>query len=156
MKTNKRWVLFLFGFIMAWLVDFLFWSETPGISYPIWITLAAAALIASALYARNSVRWTSIVLLFISAGLSVVVFIRQEPLTRFAAGATALAALTLAAADLPVGIWMKRAILDQLIAFFKLAWSAVTRPFQALHAYASPQNGEGGQFRQCNIETIRS
>ena len=147
MKTNKRWVLFLFGIILAWLVDYLFWSKTPGISYPIWITLAAAALIASALYARNSVRWTSIVLLFISAGLSVVVFIRQEPLTRFAAGATALAALTLAAADLPVGIWMKRAILDQLIAFFKLAWSAVTRPFQALHAYASPQNGEGGFSR---------
>ena len=139
--------MFLFGFILAWLVDFLFWSKTPGISYPIWITLAAAALIASALIARNPVRWTSIVLLLICVGLSVVVFIRKEPLTRFAAGASSLAALTLAAADFPVGIWMKRAILDHLTAFLKLALGAISRPFQAFHASASPQNGEGGFTR---------
>lgn len=147
MKTDKKWVLFLFGLVLAWLVDFLFWSKTPGISYPIWITLAAAALTASALVSRIPLRWTTIILLVLSVGLSMVLFIRQEPLTRFVAGATAFGALTLAAADLPAGKWIRFAILDHLVAFFTLVAGALSRPFRAFHAFARPKNGESGLSR---------
>lgn len=132
------------GLILAWLVDFLFWSKTPGISYPIWITLAAVALVISARVARTPIKPASIILLVISAGLSAVVFIRQEPLTRFVSGVSSFGALVLAAADFPVGSWMRFTILDHIIAFFKLLAGSLSRPFTAFQAFASRKDGESG------------
>ncbi len=136
--------MLLAGLFLAWLVDFLFWSKTPGLSYPIWITLAVIVLVISARVARVPVKPASIILLLFSVGLSVVVFIRKEPLTRFVAGASSFVALVIAAADFPVGNWMRFAILDHIVAFLKLLAGSLTRPFQAFQAFASRKNGESG------------
>ena len=105
-------LILLAGFILGWMVDFLFWGQTPGISVPIWILLALTALLvlAGIEKVRPNIRsYALIVLILFSTAFTLL---RLEPMTFFLNTVAALLGLILLAATFTHGYWFYYRIVD--------------------------------------------
>jgi len=124
--SNRFWLAAL---IVAWAVDFLFFSQTPGISYLIWIVLAVGG---GLLLARSeSVRpaaltWVLVGLLIL---LGAIPFLRAEPFSAMIGIVLSLGGLILLAATFRTGYWLLYRTWDTITAGLGVIVASLVRPF---------------------------
>jgi hypothetical protein len=122
----------LFGvvvFAAAWLFDFLFWQQQPGISVLIYII----CLIGFGLFIawREGYRpaWQSLILLVPILFFAVMIAVRLEPLTKVVGYMLILSLLAGMALTLRSGFWLRYSLLDWVVGVFKLLWGALSGGF---------------------------
>ena len=135
-KTNpsaKFPKLFLLaGFILGWMVDFLFWGHTPGISIPIWILLALTALLVLAGIERirpNIRSYGLMALILISTAFTLL---RLEPMTFFLNTVAALFGLVLLAATFTHGHWFYYRLIDYIGPTLRVIFGGLQQVFHTL------------------------
>lgn len=129
----------LAAFILAWTVDLLFWKQSPGISYLIWMFLAVAGLFAAAWWQHVRPAALSYFLALATLVLAGIVFLRSEPFSATITALLALAGLGLLAATLTSGYWSLYRIGDFLLAYLKLAAAGVVRAGSSIVRKPTPE-----------------
>jgi hypothetical protein len=119
----------LFGglvFIAAWLFDYLFWMQQPGVSVLVYVV----SLLGLGLWLnwREGYRmpWQSMVLLIPILSFALVIGTRLEPLTRFISYILLLCLMAALALTLRSGFWLHYSLLDWVVGVFRLLWGALT------------------------------
>ena len=104
MPKKQKW-FWLAALFAAWLFDFLFWSKGSGISFFIWVAvlLGAGYLLAWSEGARP--HGLSILLTLLILAFSIVMALRNEPLTRAVSVLLTLAGMLLLTATFINGHW---------------------------------------------------
>ena len=127
MKTNPNrfWILVIF---LGWAFDFLFWKKPVGINFFIYITLC----LATGFYLLNAdglrvARRSSLLLLPI-AFFSVMIFIRQEPLTAFLSASLTIFLMSVFALNYLSGQWTRYGLVDYFFGYLTLIGSMIARP----------------------------
>ncbi|HMN58981.1 MAG TPA: hypothetical protein PJ988_01375, partial [Anaerolinea sp.] len=142
-ETEKRTPFtagfWLAAFILAWTVDLLFWKQSPGISFLIWMFLAVAGLFAAAWWEHIKPAALSYALGLATLVLAGVVFLRSEPFSATITALLALAALGLLAATLTSGYWSLYRIGDFLLAYLKLVAAGVVRAGSSIVRKPTPE-----------------
>ena len=129
--TNRFWLAAL---VVAWAVDFLFFSQTPGVSFLIWILLA---LVTGLLLARSEdvrpspLTWVLVGLLVL---LGAIPFLRAEPFSASVGVLFAVGGLMLLAATFRTGNWFFNRTWDTLSELLGVVIAAISRPFDLFKA----------------------
>lgn len=132
----------LFGWaalLTAWAVDLLFWQKTPGISFPLWVTLAL--LVGLLLARRQKVKISRFSLILMIAVLVFAFFtcLRRDTFTILISVVLCLAFLALLSATLLTGNWPFYRIGDYTKALLKLGVAVLVRPVELFTHKAIPQ-----------------
>ncbi len=131
MKPQSK-LLWLSAFLLGWLFDLLFWKKSPGINFPIFMSLAliggAFYLLAGGLRPARKSLW----LLAPFAFFALMTCLRREPLTAFLAHAFTLLSLALLAATWLGGRWMQYGLFDYTAHFFTLSMNVLFLPLTFL------------------------
>jgi hypothetical protein len=124
-SPNRLWLAVLF---LGWLLDFLFWKHTPGISFAIYslATLIGGYLLLRAEDVHPAVQTLYIVPLILF--FSVMTAIRAEPMSSFLAYAFTLMLMILLAVTYRGGKWLNYSLADYVTRFFGLLGSLLARP----------------------------
>jgi len=163
MKTNPTrfwWIVIALG----WIFDFLFWKQTPGINFPLYVLLCLSTgflLLRSDGHRPARSVW---LLLPLIAFFAFIIFIRQEPMTVSLAVFLSMFLMGVLAVSFLGGRWLSYSLLDYLGKFLQLALSMITRPlgFNAElkqgamegSSESEPHNG-GGQGRARTWQVVR-
>ncbi|MFZ5821804.1 MAG: DUF4153 domain-containing protein [Chloroflexota bacterium] len=146
MKSNPTrfwWTVVALG----WAFDFLFWRQTPGVNFALYILLCLATgfllLRSDGHRPARSVWW----LLPLIALFAAMVFLRQEPMTVFLAVVMSMFLMGVTAVSFLGGRWPAYGLLDYLGKFLQLAGSMVSRPlgFNAEVKQGQAEAGPGGE-----------
>lgn len=124
--------IWLAGFLVAWILDQLFWMKTPGISIAIiiWISIIAGFVLTWLEGVRPApLTW---VLLAPIALFSSMTFIRLDGFTTFVNLLMCLVASILLVLTFQSGNWILYSLADDVVGFFRLAGSALIAPFELL------------------------
>lgn len=124
--------VWLTGLILAWAVDFLFWNQRVGVSFPIWIVLTITGLLLTALQEKQRLPLASYGLALLSLALSITPFLRSEPFSAIFCSLGALTLLGLLAVTLVHGHWVHYRIGDFLLAGLRLFAATLVRAGQEL------------------------
>lgn len=139
-KHSQRY--WLAAFVVAFLVDFLFWGKPIGISFPIFIIAALAAGYALLQTEKLRASWATHLLVGMVGALALMTVLRSEEFTRFLGGFFALGGLGLLVLTFRSGRWVHFRILDFIAAPFELMVVGMTRG-AGLALLPAGQNGEG-------------
>ncbi|MHB0987567.1 MAG: DUF4153 domain-containing protein [Bellilinea sp.] len=129
--ANRFWLAAL---IVAWAVDFLFFSQTPGVSFLIWLLLALAAglLLARGEGVRLSpLTWVLAGLLVL---LSAIPFLRAEPFSAGMGTLLSIGGLILLAATFRTGNWLYNRTWDTIGELLGVMLASLFRPFDLFKA----------------------
>src|SRR6185436_18182595 len=111
-----------------WAFDFLFWKKPVGINFFIYITLC----LATGFYLLNAdglrLALRSSLLLLPIAFLSVMIFIRQEPLTAFLSASLTIFLMGVFALTYLSGQWTRYGLVDYFFGYLTLFGSILVRP----------------------------
>lgn len=146
--------LILLALLLGFGVDFFFYDKPLGISFPLFIALAAIVLIALAFAERVRPALASMGLLLPMAGLATMVFVRAEPLTTFVNVAVVLALGALWVRTFASGQLLLFGLLDFLAAYCLTAAEAVIRPWPVL-AWSGRQTVSADGRRRLLIPIVR-
>ncbi len=142
MVTKSKW-FWPAALLTAWFADFLFWGKAPGISFPIWITVAL--LIGFLLSWREGQRpsaWSVLLAVLIVLFSTVVAFRSNGPTVMYSI-LMAGGGIVLLAATFLNGHWLSYRIVDYVTNGLGVMWGAVSRPFISLSTpQALPAAGE--------------
>jgi hypothetical protein len=119
----------LFGgliFIAAWLFDYLFWMQQPGVSVSVYIVSLLGLGLWLTWSAGYRTPWQSMVLLIPILFFALVIGTRLEPLTLFMSTILLLSLMAGLALTLRSGFWMHYSLLDWVVGVFRLIWGALT------------------------------
>ena len=121
---SRLWLVVL---AVAWAFDLLFWKQTPGISFAIFVELCLLA--GFALAGSESLRpaRSSLLILLPLAFFAVFTFVRLEPMTVIVSIMAVLALMALLAYTFLGGRWMHFGLVDHLWGLVTLAGSALSR-----------------------------
>lgn len=124
-QPNRLWLTALF---IGWCFDFLFYEQSPGISFAIYVivTLAAGFFLLrqdGILPARRTLILLPFILFF-----AAMTFIRQEPLSVFLAHALTLFLMAGLVVTYRGGEWLRYSLADYFSRGLDLLGSAVARP----------------------------
>ncbi|GAP07272.1 MAG TPA: DUF4173 domain-containing protein [Anaerolinea thermolimosa] len=152
--------VWLTGLILAWAVDFLFWNQRVGLSFPIWVALAIAGLLFTAFREKQRLPLASYGLALLSLALSITPFLRSEPFSAVFCSLGALTLLGLLAATLVHGHWVHYRIGDFLLAGLRLLAATLVRAGQELvrkpDLASRPKKGTfWEEFRQRGLPILR-
>ena len=159
--NHNPWpIVWLTGFILAWAVDFLFWNQRVGVSFPIWVALAMTGLLLMALREKQRLPFASYGLALLSLTLSLTPFLRSEPFSAVFCSLGSLALLGLLAVTLIHGHWVHYRIGDFLLAGLRLFAASLVRAGQELvrkpnQSAQSPRGAFWGGFRQGGLPILR-
>jgi hypothetical protein len=129
----NRLVLFiLFGLILGWGVDFLFWKRQPGISIAVWLLLPLILLLILTKSEKIRIHKASFGLMGLILLAIYFYTIRQEPLSTFANTMAALFGLVLLAATYKNGNWLYYRLFDYVIPMLNTVFGGLLRPFTAI------------------------
>ncbi len=113
--------------LVAWIFDLLFWKQTPGISFVLYVgLLLAAGFYLSKAEASPPAR-ESLWIIIPIAVFSLATLLRLEPITVFVSVLLTLALLMLFVHTFRGGRWLVYSLLDLLAIPFRLFISALTR-----------------------------
>jgi hypothetical protein len=149
MKSNPTrfwWTVIALG----WAFDFLFWKQTPGINFPLYVVLClAVGLLLLRADGHRAARKT-LLLLPLIAVFAVMVFIRREPLTVFLSVVLTLFLMGLFAISFLGGRWLVYGLLDYVYGYLRLFGSMVARPlaFSAEGKGTASSNGEQADIKK--------
>ncbi len=136
------------GLILAWAVDYFFWDKRPGLAFPIWVIAASAALFVLALLHKRRIPLASGLLLGVSVCLSLVLFVRDEPMTQFVAGALSIGLLSLSAASFLWGDWLQYNFRDFVVVYARQIAGVLSKPFMAL---SKTDSNEGDTYSKIKL-----
>lgn len=123
-------LLVIVALVLGWIFDFLFWEQTVGVNFPIFLTLCLLGglywLISSGLLPSKKSLFLIVPFLF----FGVASFLRREPLTVFLAFTFTLLSIGLFATSYLGGRWILYGLLDYCYKFLLLAVDAIARPVQ--------------------------
>jgi hypothetical protein len=138
---NVLWITVL---ALGWLFDFLFWKQTFGINYAIFVALCLIG--GFSLLWRNNQRaargalWLIPLILFFAAST----FVRAEPLTIFLGVLFTFFLMGLMANTFTGGRWFQYGVADYFAGFLKLAGSVIARPI-SFNAEVQRELSESGK-----------
>lgn len=118
----------LAALITAWGIDFLFWEKEPGISFPIWTAIAAAALLVTAYREKRRPDRRSWWLLGFSGLFALLTIFRLEPFTRTLNHLAALFLMALLLMTFRKGQWGQYNLADYVVQGFKLFLGIMVLP----------------------------
>lgn len=124
--ANRFWLAAL---VVAWAVDFLFFSQTPGVSFLIWMVLALSGglLLARSEGTRPApLSWVLMALLVV---LSAIPLLRAEPMSSLMALLLSLGGLLLLAATYRSGHWLYYRTWDIVTSVLGVLIASLFRPF---------------------------
>ncbi len=127
-KLSHLWLIAL---ALGWSFDFLFWNKAPGISFPVLVALLLAG--GFFLSWREGLRPSprSLILLLPVGYFTAVTIVRLEPLTVLLSYALVMGALIVFAHTYLGGRWLRYGLVDYLMAFLTILWSAIYRAGEA-------------------------
>jgi len=129
--ANRFWVAAL---VVAWAVDFLFFSQSPGVSFLIWMVLALGA----GLFLARSEGVKPAPLTWVLLGLLVVLgaipFLRAEPMSVASAVFLSLGGLLLLGATFRNGHWFFNRTWDTVVQVLGTLVASLFRPFDLFKA----------------------
>src|SRR3990172_12083953 len=124
-NANRFWLAAL---VVAWTVDFLFFSQTPGVSFLFWLLLALAA----GLLLGRSEGIRPAPLTWVLAGmlvlLSAIPFLRAEPFSAGMGTLLSIGGLMLLAATFRTGNWLYNRTWDTIGELLGVLIAALFRP----------------------------
>ena len=130
--------------------DFLFWKKTPGISFTIFIFLCLIAGISLLRFSDLRPARNSLLLLPPVAFLTVMVFVRLEPMTVFLSVSLTFFLLALFAVTYLGGRWPWYSLPDYIVRFSDLAFSFLAggaRNFLAIYRQTPEEDASGNMRR---------
>ena len=149
-RTLRFW---LDALIVAWAFDLLFWDQTFGMGFPVWIGVGIAGFYAAAIWEKKRPAWGSHLLAVVAAGFSLVSGLRSEPFTRFLCSMIAVGSLGLLAVTLTTANWTHYRLGDYLIAGLKLFAAGLVRGAGSLAK--APRPPEDVPAAPSNWQTFR-
>jgi hypothetical protein len=127
MQIKRNWI-WIIALATAWLFDFLFWKQAPGISFFIFVVvcLIGGAFAAALSGIRPNLRAIPLALMILAA--AAITFLRQETFTVACAVMLTLALMALLAATYRGGKWPLYSTLDYLVTLFRLGIDVALHP----------------------------
>jgi hypothetical protein len=116
-RPRLFWIV---GMISAWLADFLFWKNQPGITVVVWVVFTIIAGIVIIRKEGVKPAFVNIALMVLAISMGCILALRQEPFTRFVASCLMLLALMLFTFSYQKGYWIFYRVRDHIMAFFLL------------------------------------
>ncbi len=115
------------GMISAWLADFLFWKNQPGITVVVWVVITLVTGIMIIRKEGVKPALPNIALMFLAIAMGCILALRQEPFTRFVASCLMLLALMLFTFSYQKAYWVFYRVRDHIVAFFSLIIGSLGR-----------------------------
>ena len=128
---QKRWIIII-PLLVAWLFDLLFWKKSPGVSFPLIVTITLAGGFFLARCEKLQPAWQSALLAVPAVFFSIMTMFRMEPLTIFLNVLLTLVSLTIFTLSFTGGRWWNYSIGDYITRFFEMILSLLTRLFSTL------------------------
>jgi hypothetical protein len=122
----RLWLSVLF---LGWIFDFLFWEQTMGINFALFLASALIGGLFLLLSEDHRPSWKSLWLLLPCLFFAVITFVRQEPVTLFLAYAFTLFSIGLFATSYLGGRWPLYRLSHYFHKFFLLIGDTLLRPF---------------------------
>jgi len=150
-RSKRIWIVAL---VMGWLFDLLFWKQTPGINFFIYVVLCLAGgyLVLRMDDIKPATR--SLLLVIPIIFFAVITFIRQEPLSLFLAFVFCLFSMGLLVITYTGGRWVLFGLADYLASFLYMAGGLITKPFLLNKAKNKQEEGSDGTTERKNIWPI--
>jgi hypothetical protein len=126
MKLKHRTHFFVGTLFVAWMFDFLFWKQQPGITISIYVLILVATGLGLAFKEGVKPAWQSLLLSIPILFFSLVPGLRMEPYTQAVAYLLTLALLISIALTLCNGLWVRLRIADWVVGTLKLVWAAIS------------------------------
>jgi hypothetical protein len=125
---KRTTILWITALLLGWCFDLLFWKQSPGINFSLYVLLCLAGGLLVLL--RNGIRpaWKSLLLLIPILFFALMPLIRQEPLTLALSFVLTLALMGLLAASYLGGRWPSYALTDYVVQVARLVGSMIARP----------------------------
>ena len=123
----RFWIVVL---ALGWMFDFLFWGQTPGINFAIFMTLSLLGGFGLLLLAGLKPALRSLGLIVPFAFFAVMTFDRQEPLTLFLAYTFTLVSMGILAVTYLGGRWVQYGLPDYAVKAMLLIGSMFAAPIQ--------------------------
>jgi hypothetical protein len=146
--------LALTALALGWLVQFLFYKQPVGVSFPLWVVLAVAALVVWSRREDRKPAASTVVLIVLVLVLSLMVPLRQEPLTRFLGIVLTFVLMGALVRAYRPGGWFDWGWLDLLVAVFWVPLEAWLRPWGTLSEAQSRITG-GERSRSAALAIVR-
>jgi len=150
-RSKRIWIVAL---VLGWLFDLLFWKQTPGINFFIYVILCLAGgfLVLRMDDIKPATR--SLILVIPIIFFAVITFIRQEPLSLFLAFVFCLFLMGLLVTTYTGGRWVLFGLADYISAFLRMAGGVLTKPFLLNNAKNKQNEGSVGTTEKKNIGPI--
>jgi uncharacterized membrane protein (UPF0136 family) len=121
--------LFAIALGLAWAVDLLFWGQTGGLNYLLWVAFLLAGLEILRRIEGINLPLPSMVLQAVILSLAAWVLLRREGFTLFLMIITSLTSLVVLAATYTNGFWWRFRLLDFVMPILNLIGGMLARPF---------------------------
>ena len=130
---KRTTILWITALLLGWCFDLLFWKQTPGLNFSIYVLLCLAG--GMLVLGRNGIRpaWKSLLQLIPILFFAVIPLIRQEPLTLALSFVLTLGLMGLLAASYLGGRWPSYGLTDYVVQSARLAGSLIARPLIFLY-----------------------
>lgn len=147
---NRFWTI-VFG--LGLFFDFLFWKQTAGLNFAIFITITLIGAFYLLFVNQKRPARNSLLLLVPIALFAVLTFARREPLTLFMAYLFTLFSLGILAFTYLGGRWMQYGLTDYLASSIQLIVNLIVQPFSFFGQVRSEQ-AERGETNKVSIFPI--
>jgi hypothetical protein len=124
-RSNRLW---LAAFLLGWIFDFLFWKQTPGISFFIFVMLCVAGVMFVLINAGLKPDLKALILLAPIVFFAAMSFIRIEEMTSFINVVFTLLSLSILTMTYLGGRWLSYSAADYVRGWFEIAASVIIRP----------------------------
>ncbi len=127
MKRNPN-LLWLAALFLGWSFDFLFWKQSPGINFALYVLLCLSAGLLLLRLDRRRIAPGAALLLPLILFFSLITFIRAEPLTLAIAAGLTLTLMALLAISFLDGDWLRYNLTGYVLGLLRLGWGMLVRP----------------------------
>lgn len=124
--THKSRIIWISLFV-AWCFDFLFWKQTPGITFLIFVILCLGAGFAIAAFEKIRPAPQSLFLIPLILYFAGMTAFRREPLTEALNFLATLTCLTVFVSTFRGGRWLLYSLSDYVVKIFQLAFGSVAK-----------------------------
>lgn len=154
MKSNPN-RLWLVAFALGWAFDFLFWKQSPGVNFAIYVILVLAGglylLYAEGVKPARNALWLLIPILF----FATISFVRAEPMTSFLAHALTLFLMGVFVITYLGGRWILYGFWDYITGFFRLGADALVKPLTYSAELRKERAERGEQVKRSAWPVVR-
>lgn len=146
-RSKRIWIVAL---VLGWLFDLLFWEQTPGINFFLYVLLCLAGGFLVLRMDDIKPASRSLILVIPILFFAFISFLRQEPFSLFLAIVFCLFLMAVLVVTYTGGRWSSFGLADYGAAFFRMAGGVLSKPF-ILNNANKQQNEESAAPEKKNI-----